>query len=73
MSYGMFTDAGNKKVANLTKRILKLPITATDQDIYNMVTEGLNKIGGEAWDTEVREAIISRIEKETNRDLTIYF
>lgn len=74
MSYGMFTDAGDKKVANLTKRILKkLPITATDQDIYDMVTEGLNKIGGEAWDTEVREAIISRIEKETDRDLTIYF
>ena len=73
MSFSMFSAAGNQKCAELVEEVKKLPITATNEDIYAKVTEGLNKIGGEAWDTEVRASVIGRIEKATGRELTIYF
>lgn len=77
MNYGMFTDEGNKMVSLMVEECLKLPITAKDEEIYAFLNTRMSNIEraghGEVYDTEVREQLISKIEKETKRELSIYF
>jgi len=74
--YGMFTKAGNAVVAKIVVGALSLPITTTDRELYKYLSERMNKAQDkhpEIWDTAVRDAMISIIERKTNRDLSIYF
>lgn len=76
-SYGMFTAAGDRAVDRLFNKVTQsLPITTTDKQLYAVLTEGMREIAkkyGEVWDTDVRDQLISRLERATGRDLTIYF
>jgi len=74
--YGMFSKAGNKQIASVVAGALKLPIATTNKQLYDYLKARLNTVAEkhpEAWDTDVRESIISKLERETKRELTIYF
>lgn len=74
--YGMFSKAGNLAVDKLVNKVLALPITASDESIYKVLEDGMKKMEskhGEVYDTDVRDQMISSIERKTNRELTIYF
>jgi hypothetical protein len=76
MSYGMYTPAGDHAVALMVARLLKLPISTGAKDLDRALTAEFNavaKVHPEVWDTEVREAVIGRLERETGRSLSIYF
>ena len=76
MEYGMYSKAGDRAVDAMFKRLLKLPITTSDDELCRALTAAFNKVAvkhGEVWDTEVREAVIGRLEKATGRFLSIYF
>ena len=75
--YEMFTKEGDNLVHKLINRVLKLPITAKDQEIYSLLTDEFNLLEvqghGEVWDTACREQIMYAIENKTGRSLSVYF
>jgi hypothetical protein len=76
MDYGMFSKAGNAAVARIITDVMSLPIGTTDQELYaylNKRMTGINPKHPEIYDTAVRDAIISVLERKLNRELTIYF
>tara|TARA_R110000772_G_scaffold2410_2_gene8380 strand:- start:570 stop:806 length:237 start_codon:yes stop_codon:yes gene_type:complete len=78
MGYGMFSKNGDKAAQSVVNKILKLPLSTTNKELYKVLTTEMNKVADdkgheEIWDTECREQIISTIEDKTKRNLTIYF
>lgn len=74
--FGMFSVKGGRKVRSIVNKVLRLKITATDKDIYDLLTSEFNKIRPdfpEVWDTDVRSSVIHFIERKTNRELSIFF
>lgn len=74
--FGMFTTAGNRAAARIVEKVLLLPLSTSDKELYAFLSKEMNAISskhGEVWDTDVREAIIGRIERAIGRSLTIYF
>jgi hypothetical protein len=74
--YAMFSDEGDAAVAVMVERLLLMPISTSDTELYSRLTTLMNEIAkthGEVWDTDVREAIIGEIERRTHRELSIYF
>lgn len=73
--YAMFSAAGNRAAKGIVDAALKLPITTTDQELYQFLNERMKKVAekhGEIYDTDVRECIIDAIERHTKRELSIY-
>ena len=77
MKYGMFTSKGNQLVHALVKKVIKLPMSTTSNELQETISTGFNKIADqghdEVWDTDVREQAIGEIEKLTQRKLSIFF
>ena len=76
LDYGMFSRAGNKRIASIVAGASKLPLSTTDEELYAYLRTRLNTVAkkhGEAWDTEVRESLIWDLERKLKRDLTMYF
>lgn len=74
--YGMYSAAGNRAVEAMIKRLLKLPITTTDKELDRALAAEFARVAlahAEVWDTEVRETVVWTLEKETGRNLSIYF
>jgi hypothetical protein len=76
-SYEMFTAEGNRLVGEMVEKVLSMPLSTTDREVYAHLQEAMNIIAalghGEVWDTAVREAVIGRLERKMQRNLTIYF
>jgi hypothetical protein len=77
--FGMYTPDGNAAVAEMLAGILIAAPDLSDNAIYARLTQEMNALAKrheEVWDTEVRTAIIGRLERALNRkhgDMTIYF
>jgi len=72
----MFSEEGNRKVTELYEKTANLPLRSTESDIYAFISKGFNEISkqhGEVYDTDVREAFIGQLEKESERKYSIYF
>jgi hypothetical protein len=76
MEYGMFTVAGNRAVDQMVTRLLKLPISTSPDEFNQALNTEFKKVAekhGEVWDTDVRDAVISVLERKTRRELSIFF
>lgn len=76
MNFGMFSEEGNQAVTQLFKNTMKLPISSTDNDIYDFLKIGFEKIAlkhKEVYDTDVRERFIGEMEHAIGRNFQIYF
>jgi hypothetical protein len=74
--YAMYSDAGNWAVGDMVNRVLRLPLATSLDDLNRALVVEFNELAKrfpEVWDTDVREAVIGRIERETGRTLSIYF
>jgi flagellar basal body-associated protein FliL len=76
MDYGMFSAAGNRAAASIVTGALKLSITTSNDKLYDYLKKRMDKVylkHSEIYDSEVRDAIISVLERKLHRELTMYF
>jgi hypothetical protein len=55
---------------------LKLPIATTNAQLYSYLKERMKRVAEkypEVWDSDVRDALISVLERKLHRELTMYF
>ena len=74
--YGMYSREGDLEIQKLIDKILNYPDSITDTHIYNIIKKEYRTIKinhPECTDTVVREILIDKLVKETNRKLNIFF
>jgi hypothetical protein len=76
LDYGMYSKAGNQRIASIVIGALKLPIATTNAQLYSYLKERMKRVAEkypEVWDSDVRSAVISVLERKLHRELTMYF
>lgn len=76
VNYGMYSKAGNQQVASIVAGALELSIATTNTQLYSYLKERMNEVAEnypEVWDSDVRDALISVLERKLHRELTMYF
>ncbi len=76
LDYGMYSKAGNQRIASIITGALKLPIATTNAQLYSYLKARMSKVAEkypEVWDSDVRSALISVLERKLHRELSMYF
>jgi len=76
MEYGMFTKAGNAAVARIIDDVRSLSIETSNKELYAYLNKRMKVVSArhpEIYDSDVRDAIISILERRLHRELTMYF
>jgi len=76
MEYGMFTKAGNAAVARIIDDVRSLSIETSNKELYAYLNKRMKAVSAkhpEIYDSDVRDAIISILERRLHRELTMYF